>query len=168
MQRRTSLILTAAFLGALLSFVGCQQNPVAGINTATESQQKQVLGLSKYRSDLPVENKLKLAQGLTLKMQDQSMIAVAAMFPGLEKTNLVEKGDAQNLSSQGEEVWYYSKEADKTFVVKVDNYSLLLIFNGKEITPDDVITARNTINGTGANQTIAEEKVSQEKTTQQK
>lgn len=144
MQRRSALFLSIGFIAAVLSFSGCQQNP-ANPPSPSENLESKILSMSAYKPDLPVENKIKLAQELTLKGIDQSMSAVTAMFPDLEKSFVLENDDPKNLLHKGQEVWYYSKEIDKTFVVNAPNYSLILIFNGKEMTDQDLEVAKSMV-----------------------
>lgn len=93
---------------------------------------------AKYRSDLPLSQKLTLAEDLTHEMAQNGTNNILKLFPDLILTqDNISESDPKNLLKKGEEALYYSEEADITVAVSKTLNSPIYIFKGQNPDQDE-------------------------------
>lgn len=98
--------------------------------------------VAKYRSDLPLAERIELAGELAMHMPINGMDQMKTMFPDLEKTRDVGDDDPLNMMMMGPESWMYSEEGDITIAVCVGANSPLHVFEGKDPSAAEVEEAK--------------------------
>ena len=91
-----------------------------------------------YKFNLPLEERIKLAEELAMKMPRDGMEQMRVMFPDLDLSLELRDNDPKNLMKMGPETWYYSPSADITIAVCTDTNGPIHVFNGKNPSENDV------------------------------
>jgi len=105
--------------------------PMAGELTAEEAK--------KYGQEgLTVEEKIALSKELAMKMPRNGMQHIRRMFPDIQLSQSITSEDPRNMMMMGPESWEYSVEGDITIVVCNEIDSPVHVFQGKNITQDDI------------------------------
>lgn len=85
---------------------------------------------AKYTNNLPLSERIALAEELAMHMPKDGLVQMKAMFPDLAKTTEIENDDPRNMMMAGLETWYYSAEADVTIAICAEANSPLHVFSG--------------------------------------
>ncbi|MDA1061004.1 MAG: thioredoxin family protein [bacterium] len=85
---------------------------------------------TKYKSDLPISEKIALAEEISMHMPKNGFDQLKTMLPDLEKVTDIENEDSRNMMKAGLESWYYSQEADITIAICTGANSPLHVFKG--------------------------------------
>lgn len=85
---------------------------------------------AKYQADLPLNERIELANDLAMAMPKNGMKQMKVMFPDLSKTKDVGSDDPLNMMNMGPESWFYSTEGDITIAVCNMANTPLHVFTG--------------------------------------
>ncbi len=107
----------------------------------------------KYKSDLPVEEKITLAKELAKQMPKDGLDQMEALFPDLNKTKKIANEDPKNMMKMGQESWYYTEEGNLTIVICDSVRSPIYVFEGDEVTEENINEAMNSMTGNSSSTT---------------
>jgi hypothetical protein len=91
----------------------------------------------KYQADLALDERIELANEVTMLMPLNGVDYIRTMFPDLEEVEEISNDDERNMMKMGPESLLYSAEGDFTIQICNEANSPIHLFEGSDLTDAD-------------------------------